>query len=530
MTYRKRMAAVGAAVGLLVGTAACSMNTQTGGSSGVLRVDNGADPTHLAPQQNTGSQVAMALCEPLTGLNPSTGAVEMRAATSVDSPDAQHYTIKIREGRKFHNGEDVTAHSFADAWNATAYGPNGWLGNTTFSPVAGYDEMNTTGTPAVKELSGVKVVDDHTLQVTLKTPNADFPMVLSTLGTCPMPKSGLADPKAYDNAPVGNGPYKFVKWDHNQQVVVERWEDYPGQKPDAKQIVFKVYQSPDTAYRDVQAGQLDVLRNLPTNLIKDARQSLGDKRTTEVEQQTLIVQMLVPQYVEELRDPRLRQALSMVIDREGLANALLQGGAAPAYSMLSNVANGYRDKSCAACVRDVAKAKELAAQAGGFRKPVVLWYSVGASTQYLEQVAQAVANSVRQDLGVEVQLKPVRGPELQSAYQSNALTGPVINLWGLAYPSADQFLSMFRQGGDGNEYTRYDNPAANELMRQALSAQDKATAARLWGQAEDALLADMPSVPLFFPKAFVAHSECVKVGNVYGDVQYYRSALTCQGK
>lgn len=529
MKRSKPAASLVALLGLvLAATTACSTAPSAGSGNikdQTLRASFGPEPKHIMPQRSGGNQIAMSICEPLTEEPDGGGPISMLAAESIASPDQQHWTIKLRSGRSFQNGEPVTAASFVDAWNATAYGPNGWETNDGFTSFAGYDAMNNGDKPA-KTLSGTKVVDDHTIQVELTSPKADFPKMLSYTGTCPMPKAGLADPNAYDKAPIGNGPYKFVRWDHNQQVVVQRWDQFQGRKFDAKEIDFKIYQGNDTAYRDLQAGQLDEIRNLPPNLLKDAKSSLGDQGLTRVPQSEQIVQLLFPDYVPALKDPRLRQALSLVIDRQAITRALFQGGPEPAYSLMSNaVGPAYRTDACKSCVYDPAHAKELVAQAGGFTAPIELLYPAGGTANSdLALVAQAIQNSVRQNLGAEVRLKPMLQSELTDAFDHQKLTGPGLQLWGISYNSPDEFLGSFRTG---SPYTGYSNSGVDKLMDQALAQQEPQAAAPYWQQAEDKILADMPGVPIYYPGVFVAHNKCVQPSGFSVAVRLYEAKITC---
>ncbi|MGW1680895.1 peptide ABC transporter substrate-binding protein [Saccharopolyspora sp. NPDC002376] len=525
---RKRLVlAAGMCLALLAGCGAHDT-----GSARVLQVSQYPDPDELNSQQDVGSQVYMGLCEPLIGLGfADAGDIRMRGAERIDTADGRVWTIKLRADRKFQNGEPISAQTYADTWNAVSYGPNAYKASSTFSAIDGYDELNEDE-PKHDTLRGLEVLDELTLRVTLTQPNYDFPEIIASYSACPIPKEGLADPTGYSQAPIGNGPYRFVRWDRNEKVVLERWHDYQGELPPdaAEEIHFKIYQSQDTAYRDVQAGQLDVLRNMPGGLLQDARNQLGDSGLFTIPQQRQITQMLVPDYVESLHDPRLRKAISLSIDRDAMAGALMRGSATPARSLLvSAVGPAYRADACEDCRFDPERARQLVAEAGGFREPVAIWYSNtgGGGGTEMSQVALAIANALRQELGADVRLKPVLPAQLKQAQSDGTLTGPTLSLWGDIYPSPDQYLGMFREGGDGNEYTQYDNPRADELINQALGSGDEQQAAKLWQRAEDLILADMPSIPLYYPAIYAAHTPCATPETLGGDLQYYLTAFKC---
>lgn len=152
------------------------------------------EPDHLLPGRTTSSyslQVLQGLFDPPASLDPKNGTVKPLAALSWLTEDNVVWTITFRSGTTFHNGEKVTAASYADAWNAAAYGPNGWDSNYYFAQIKGYDALNPTeegAKPTARTLSGLKVVDETTLQVTLKAPFGQFPMLLSFPAFAPSPR------------------------------------------------------------------------------------------------------------------------------------------------------------------------------------------------------------------------------------------------------------------------------------------------------------------------------------------------------
>ena len=124
------------------------------------------EPGDLNPgKQITAYDQVMALYTSLTDVS-TKGVVSMAQAESVTSTDATNFTIKIKPGWTFHNGEPVTAQSYVDGWNATAYGPNAWANTGQLAKIAGYDDLNPkAGTPKTKTMSGLKVVDATTFTV-----------------------------------------------------------------------------------------------------------------------------------------------------------------------------------------------------------------------------------------------------------------------------------------------------------------------------------------------------------------------------
>jgi ABC-type oligopeptide transport system substrate-binding subunit len=147
------------------------------------------------------------------------------------SSDGLVYTIKIKSGWTFHNGEPVDAKSYVDAWNYAADCTNGYILNTFFQRIEGYDALNPSDCKNVttKEMSGLSVVDDTTFTVTLLAPFSQFPTTLGFDAYNPLPQAFYDDPDAYNEAPIGDGPYMMDgKWKHDDTINLQRYPDYAG--------------------------------------------------------------------------------------------------------------------------------------------------------------------------------------------------------------------------------------------------------------------------------------------------------------
>ena len=208
-------------------------------SGGSFSVQLG-EPSFLAPtSQCYESECSQVLCTIFAGLlaiDPETNEQVLGVAESIEgSPDAKVWTVKLKEGWKFHNGEPVDAESYIRAWNYSAYGPNATQTGFFFSPVKGYEDLQAPeedpkADPKSKELAGLKALDDQTIQITLSEPFSQWPLVMSyTPAFAPIAKACLEDLKTCQEQPIGNGPYQIKgKWEHNKSITVERYEYYQG--------------------------------------------------------------------------------------------------------------------------------------------------------------------------------------------------------------------------------------------------------------------------------------------------------------
>ena len=195
MSKKKMLAVAAASAAFMLVASGCAAGTgNNAGAEGEKKLSfQLTEPKSLVPHEDPGSQVAMATCANLMEVNSETQKLEPLAAKSVTSKDAKTWKIALQDGWTFQDGTPVTANSFVDAWNKTATGSNAWQGNGYFATFVGYKDLNPTdgSKPKTDKLSGVKVIDENNLEVTLTAANADFPKLLSTSAMCPLPEAGL---------------------------------------------------------------------------------------------------------------------------------------------------------------------------------------------------------------------------------------------------------------------------------------------------------------------------------------------------
>lgn len=478
----------------------CSGSTQ--GSSGSAK--NGrfsiavGEPDHLTPGRSTvGWDELRVLFAPLVKVDQQ-GKVSYVQAQSVTSTDARHWTIKLRSGWTFHNGEPVTAQSYADAWNATAYGPNGWAANGQLAGIEGYAALNPAkGKPKTTTLSGVKVVDATTLKVTLSSPDSQFPLQLTPnqTGFYPMPKAAFKDPKAYDKKPIGDGPFKMTSaWTADKGTTVTGYAAYKGTKPKSSAITFKSYTDLNTAYTDALAGNTDII-SVPVSKYGQAKADFGDRLYTY--EAPSLEFMGLPLYDKRFEDVRLRKALSMAINRSAVNKAIYGGLFTPATSLTPPSEVGAETGLCDACAYDPAAAKKLLAEAGGWSGELTITYPGGLG---LDELYKAVANQIRQNLDLsDVKAEPTADwAEFSEKVIGKKISGMTHAHWGALYPSMQSTLrGIFTKGG-GCACSNYSATGVDTLLRQGDRATDAASARRLYNDAQKRILQDFPVIPLFY--------------------------------
>lgn len=501
-----RAAGVGLATIALV-FSACGGGGGDGATSGDGAFVVGAPSSleHLSPGRAGSSNVDYAIWTPPTQVDPNSGELVNAAAESIESEDNKVWTIKLKDGWTFHNGDPVTAQSFADSWNATAYAPNAFERNSSFATFEGYAEMNPTeGKPSAKTLSGVEVVDELTLRVTLTEPSSQFPYLLSSVAFAPIPEQALSDLDGFDKLPIGNGPFELTGDGLGpgvQELTLERYEDYAGEAAKSDTVTVKLYQDTGAMYTAFRAGSIDVTF-VADNDVVQAEQAYPDR--FKKFSFPAVYYLGFPLWDDRFSDPRVRQAFSLAIDRESIVESLLRGAGQPANDIAPDILEGGGGDTCSYCSYEESEAKDLLDQAGGWDGSLTLWtYREDSATK---TVLNAISNQLRTNLGIEdVEENVVQTAEIYEALDEQSVDGPFLLYAGATYPHLYAMASvMFTPDGWAN-VTNYEGKEANDLLTEAAAGTDTLT--DLTQQAAETALADVPIVPIYYPAAGLVWAE-----------------------
>ncbi|WP_025616674.1 peptide ABC transporter substrate-binding protein [Salinispora cortesiana] len=500
---------------------ACGTGSGDGGSDagGTLRV-YASEPAFLLPSNGNDEPSLYVIRQLYRGLvkyNAETGAAENDLAESIESDDQKLWTIKLKDGYTFDNGEPVDADSFIRSWNYAAYGPNAQNNGYFMKRIAGVDDVTSKDpdgdgpekapAPKAETMSGLKKVDDLTFTVELSEPFTGFPTTVGYVGFFPMAEACLDDVDACNETPIGNGPYKIDGvWERDVEINLVRsdsWQGEPG-KPDA--INYRIFADVDSGYAAFQAGELDVMYTLPPARFKDAKASYGDRLFEQAGDSFNYVGL--PLYNENFQDKRVRQAFSLAIDRQSIVDAVFDGRYAPATGFVAPSFQGAREGVCTYCEKDIEKAKALLAEAGGWKgDKLVLWANAGASH---EAWLQAVGDQIKAALGIDYELKVnLQFPEYLETADNEKFTGPFRLGWGPDYPYLETYLApVYGTGADSNHAT-FSNAEFDSLIKQGDSAATIDEAIAFYQQAEDILAEELPVIPMFWRKEAAIYSENV---------------------
>ncbi|MFF7992811.1 ABC transporter substrate-binding protein [Kitasatospora xanthocidica] len=528
-----------AAVAVALAATACSSSSDSssGGSSdgavnaqGVFSYQSAEPQRPLQPanaMENQGGRIVKQLFTGLVDYDPATGALRNQVADKIETTDAKTYTVTLKSGWTFHDGTPVTASSFVKSWNWSANPANNQINSDWFSDIVGYDAVHPDkdkGAPTAKEMSGLKVIDDTHFTIELTSTVSYFTYKLGYSAFFPLPEGFFADPEGYGQKPIGNGPYKFVSWEHNKAITLASYDKYTGtNKAKNGGIVFRAYTSPEAAYKDLMSDTLDVLDQVDSTDLPKYKDDLGKRAVDQA--QGAIQNISFALYNAEWTDPakaKVRQGLSMAIDRDTITKTVLNNSRQPADSFVAPGVMGYKAGTCGdACKYNPEKAKQLITEGGGVPggKIGIIYNSDGGHKEWVD----AVCNSIRQATGVEClgdpkpDFKTSRDIITKKAVPSMMRTG-----WVQDYPLNANFLrDVYGTGAAAND-AGYSSAEFDKLSHEADAATSVEKTADLYQQAEAVLAKDMPAIPLWYYKTNSGYSK--KVQNVkfnsFGDPVY----------
>lgn len=449
-----------------------------------------------------------ALYAPLTKVNDK-GKLVMVQAQSVTSTDQKTWTIKIKPGWTFSNGEPVTAKSYVDAINATAYAPNAWGNNGELNEIQGYSDLNpASGTPSTNKLSGLTVVSTDEFQVTLTSPDSQFPLELGgDLAFEPLPSVAYQNLTQFNLDPIGDGPFEMVQpWQKNVQLVLKAYPGYGGSdKPKVENLVFKIYSDIDTALTDMQASNVDIT-SIGQNLYAKAKQDFP--RGFIAFNAPAIDYLGFPIYDPRFKNIKVREAFSMAINRAAINKALFDGVLTPATNITPPSEQGSPVNVCPYCKYNPKEARKLLSEAGGWSGPLVITYPSGAG---YDQTFQAIGNELRQNLGIQdVTYSTAPFAQFLQQVLDHKIQGPMRGHWGALYPSMQNTLvSLYSSGSQWEATTNYSSPQVDKLISEGNGASTPAKAEGYYRQAEKVIMDNFPVAPLFFGKYVYAHDSHV---------------------
>ncbi|MYS21448.1 oligopeptide transport system substrate-binding protein [Streptomyces sp. DvalAA-14] len=484
----------------------------SGSSSGIVRASWGDPQNPLEPTDTNevqGGKVLDLIFRGLKKYNPKTAKAENWIAQSITSTDSQNFDIKLKSGWKFSNGEPVTADSFMNAWNFGAALKNAQLNASFFSYIDGYDKVHPSATgakPTATTLSGLQKVSDLEFKAKLNQKFSLWPDTLGYSAFYPLPNAFFSNRAAWERKPIGDGPYTISKFTKGSLMSLRKWNGYKGPDPaQNKGVDLRVYTDNNTAYTDLQAGNLDLVDDIPAEQLPNVKSDLGKRYINQPAGilQTIAFPLYNPRW-SSANSAKVRQGLSMAIDRATITNKIFMNTRTPATDWTSPVlgsAGGFKKGLCGAeCTFDAAKARQMIKAGGGLPGgKITIGYN--ADTGSHKEWVDAVCNSINNVLGNNKAC--VGAPTGTFADFRNKITkkqenNPFRSGWQMDYPLIQDFLQPLYFTNASSNDSHYSNPTFDKLVNQANAETDRATAVSRFQDAERELVKDMPAIPLWY--------------------------------
>ena len=425
-------------------------------------LDDSLDP-HLAVAAGT-KEVMFNVFEGL--MKPtSTGDLTPAVAESYTvSEDRLTYTFTLREGVKFHNGDEVTAEDVVYSINRCA--------------------DTTDGTPLVEAFSviqSVEAVDARTVAITISEPSNEF---ISYMTTAILP----ADYDQQDTAPVGTGPFKFVSRAAQDNIVLEKFDEYWGTPAYLDKVTFKIIENADSLVMSLQSGAIDLCSHLTSTQVAQ----LGDDFYVAEGTMNLVQALYLNNGEKPFDDVRVRQALCYAVDKQGIIDLAFDGYGSPiGSSMYPAFGKYFVEDLTNYYTRDVEKAKSLLAEAGypdGFEMTI----TVPSNYQPHIDTAQVIVEQLK-EIGVTAEIQLVEwGTWLSDVYAGRQFQSTVVGV-DASNMTARALLERFSSTA-GNNFINYNNAEYDALFAKAQASYDDAEQTALYKQMEENLTANAANV------------------------------------
>jgi peptide/nickel transport system substrate-binding protein len=514
MTFLTTLVLVSA---LLLGLApGASAQAPVRGGALVLGIE--ADPDIIDPHVGTGwvtwrvdYQIYEGLVkEDLTvkPTGPGPAPIAPSLATSWEmSPDGTTYTFKLRRGVKFHDGTDFDAnavlYNFERIWKKDA--PHFYERGAAFAGLL------------MRKVKDIRVVDSHTVAITLVHPWADFirqiaqfsPVRATFISPTALKKWGNQDIAEH---PVGTGPFEFVERVRGQKIVLKRTENYWGNTAHLDRVIFRPLPEAAARVTALQTGEVHMINVPPLDSVEPLKS------------QGYNLQLSWPPHVwyyslntnqgHPTSDARVRRAIAMAINKEAIASQLLKGTASAAYQMFAPSSPAF-DPSFKMYPYDPAGAKKLLAEAGFANGFEAKWMtSVSGSGQIAPVQITEMIQADLAKVGVKMNMETYEwiayiykqrgGLAANKADASQMSWGMTTNTWLNFWTN-----SRLMYGGRG-PVGDYKNPGYDDLVEQAERQTDQKEMVRLYRRAHEMLMKDAAYLPIIHDRAPIVLGPKVK--------------------
>ncbi len=461
---------------LTLAIATCVANAQT------LRIGLAEDPDILDPtlaRTFVGRIVFASLCDKLFDLDEKLNIVPQLATSYQWSADNKSLTLKLRSGVTFHDGEkfDAAAVKFNIDRHKNLAGSNR---RGELSPVTSVD-----------------VIDDLTARINLSAPFSPLLAVLADrAGMMVSPKAALANAANFGTKPVCSGPFRFAERVAQDRIVLERYPNY-WNKADIHfdKVIFRPIVDATVRLANLRSGQLDFIERVAPSDVASikADNNLTIARITELGYQGITINTGKSELSQKNplgRDPRVREAFELSLDRAGIVQVAMDGEAEPGNQWVPP-SNGFYAKNTPIPKRDISRAKALLKEAGVTNPTFTLMTPTTSDAQRLAQVVQAMAK----EAGFEVKIQSTEFATSLNLADKGQFDAYVLAWSGRADPDGNLF--SFYGCKQPLNYSGECRPQWDELLNRSRSTADRAGRVKIFEQLAADIVKERPIIYLY---------------------------------
>lgn len=481
-------------------------------AAGTLTVAQALDPGSWDPIDTflvDWSKVANNIYDGLVQRGPDMKITPALATSWEEMEGGKRIRFKLRQGVKFHNGEP---------FNAAAV-------KFTFDRLLGEEGKKGPQQSNYNAIASVEVVDDFTVDLVMKQTDPVLITKLAGYGAMIVPPKYIQEKgDAHFNAnPVGTGPFKFVSYEPKVAINLEANPDFWGEKAKIDKLTFRFIAEPNTQVAELQAGRLDIATLVPFAQVETINKAPNLKVESVTGPTVVVLRYNTKNGIT--KDPNVRKAMIMAVDREAIIKQILLGLAKPIVSFQADISFGY-DPNLKGLPYDPAKAKQMLAEAGVKPGTQVQLDFRGTDATFRE-VAQAVAGYL-QAVGLRVNLKPYEVNVLLNDIIPNGKTGEMFQTaWGgWTFDFDNTAYLMYHTGERWNPYD--SDEKLDKLLEEQRAITDRARREKLL-QEVGAYVADRAlEMPLYNQNTFVGMNKRVKGFVLPADNRYRFNQVTVE--
>ena len=462
------------------------------GSSDKIRVATADPNVPIDPHKQTNSYVGMisdSIVQPIIKLegDGSLSPLLIKEMPTI-SEDGLTYTFELKDGVKFHNGETLKTSDVKYSYTRMLQAQ---IMSTMIDCIEGADAV-MEGTS--EDLTGFKIIDDNKFEIKLTKPFAAFESALSTTYTCIYPEAACKEAGEDWGRTVlyGTGPYKMDSYTAGQGIELSKFDEYHGEAAKNAGVSFKFIEDMNTQVMEYQKGNIDIML-LDATLYPQYKDNAEIKDDIKTFNPYGLI-YLTPN-MNMIKDQKVREAISLSIDREAICNDLLNGTAKPTKSFIPEGLLGY-DESLPELEYNPEKAKKLLAEAG-YPDGITIDFPQSSKYPFKVKIATAIQDQAKA-AGITLNIQQYDG----SAYNDMARGGQVqlgCGNWYVDYVDPDGLIYqvMGRNNTMNESSSFYNNDEFNKLIDEARVITDEAQRGELYKQADKILTRqDYGAIPI----------------------------------